>query len=283
MTRSVTGPRGPVLADFDPPTRHPDEDRPMGVHRSPAAVLFTLATAVLAARADDPPRKPAVKVTAEALMKEAAADPKAAAAKYQGKLVAVTGPVSSVDSPYAKNVLTLAAGKRKPTDASGLFVDGKLAPGQAEKGRLLARGQKVALTGEVVTVAADRVTLAGCTFAEVEKVTLPTVTAKELAAAYAKAPAAAARKYGDLSTRKEFVLTGVVRELRDTKYAHKVVVLEPGGKPAVTVTLSKEDAEGLKKGDAVRVKADCRGLGHTELEGQILCDGVLLKGEGGKK
>ena len=250
-------------------------------------LYYSLSVLVLAAvpvrAGDGPPRKADYKMTAEALMKEVVADPKKAADKYTGKVIAVTGPVSSIDSPYAKNLLTLSAGKKKPTDISGLFVDGDLAPGQAAKGRLLARGQRVEMTGKVAKVEADRVRLESCTFTEVDKANMPAVTAKDLAAAYARDPAAAGRKYGNLSASKDILLTGVVREVKDTRYSHKVVVLEPAGKPTVTVTLSKEDAEGLKKGDAVRLKAACRGLGHTELEGQVLCDGVLLKNGGGKK
>jgi len=246
-------------------------------------LLIPLLAACPVRAGDDPPRKPDYKVTAEALMKEVTADPKKAADKYMGQVVAVTGPVSGIDSPYAKNILTLSAGKKKPTDVSGLFVDGDLAPGQAARGRLLARGQRVEMTGEVTKVEADRVRMGSCTFTEVDKSNMPTVTAKDLAAAYAKDPAAAGRKYGNLSAPRDILLTGVVREVKDTQYSHKMVLLEPAGKPTVSVSLSKEDAEGLKKGDALRLKAACRGLGHTELEGQVLCDGVLLKDAGGKK
>jgi len=77
-------------------------------------------------------------------MKEGSADPKAAADKYKGKVVAVTRSVSSVDTPYSKNKLTLSAGKKKPTDLFGLFVDGDLVSGQLAKARQLAAGQKVA-------------------------------------------------------------------------------------------------------------------------------------------
>ncbi len=139
------------------------------------------------------------------------------------------------------------------------------------------------MTGAVAKVEADRVTLKGCTFTEVEKAALPAVTAKDLVAAYARDPAAAGRRYGDLAARKQFILTGVVREVRDTRYSNKVVVLEPAGKLAVSVSLSREDAEGLKRGDAVKVKADCRGLGHSELAGQVLCDGVRLKDGPGRE
>ncbi len=41
--------------------------------------------------------------------------------------------------------------------------------------------------------------------------------------------------------------------------------------------LPADDAAGLKKGDTIKVKATCRGPGHTQLEGQILCDGTLIK------
>lgn len=246
-------------------------------------VLPIVLAAVGAARAaDEPAKKPDLKVTAEALMKEVAADPKAASTKYMGKVIAVSGTVSSVDGPYTKNILTLNAGKKKPTDIGGLFVDGKLAEGQLEKARLLGIGQKVEMTGEVTKVEADRVTLGSATVGGADKSSLPTVTAKDLAAAYAKDLTAAGKKYGDLQTPRDVLLTGTVREVKDAGYGRKNVFLDGSGKLSVRLSLPAEEAAGLKKGDTVTAKATCRGPGHTELEGQILCDGNLVK-DGGKK
>ena len=79
--------------------------------------LFALVFAAGGVRSDDGERKPTVRIAADKLLKEVLANPKAAAAKYEGKIIAVSGPVSMPtgsaaqlhDKPDAKNTLSVDA------------------------------------------------------------------------------------------------------------------------------------------------------------------------------
>src|SRR5207248_1291277 len=126
---------------------HLFEDPPMSVNRRyllaifvcrHLLVVFVLVLAAGAVRSDDGERKPAVRIAADKLLKEVLANPKAAAAKYEGKIIAVSGPMSMPtasaarlhDQPDAKNTLSVDADQKKLADP---FVDGELAKGEAAK------------------------------------------------------------------------------------------------------------------------------------------------------
>jgi hypothetical protein len=231
---------------------------------------------------DDSSRKPTVKIGAEKLLKEVLANPKAAAAKYEGKVIAVSGP--ALMTTYhaqqlhdGKNQLSIIAGQKTPKDVGfNLFVEGELAPGLAAKAWMLALGQKIEMIGKVTSVKEDRVTMEDCTYRELEKITLPRITAKNLVAAYLKDPRRADATYGSGNKSKQMFLTGVIREILGGDV--RTLVLEPPGKLNVHVNaVSSKEAEGLKKGDTVTLKADCRGVGTFKNADKILCTGIILK------
>ncbi len=251
--------------------------------------LLALLALVLAAggvRSDDGERKPAVRIAADKLLKEVLANPKAAAAKYEGKIIAVSGPVSMPtasaaqlhDKPDGKNTLSVDAGQKKPAEIFHLFVDGELAQGEAAKAWMLAHGQRIEMIGKVTGVEKEKVLMEDCTFRELEKVTLPVVTAKNLVAAYTRDWLKANATYGSWNKSKQMILTGVIQEIKSSDQIPKTTLfLEPRGKFTIEVGVNSSEATGLKKGDTVKLKADCTGPGHSANEGKILCTGVILK------
>jgi hypothetical protein len=235
----------------------------------PVALLFARP-----APAADP--KPDFSLDATELAKEVLADPKAAAAKYKGKVVELSGTVSSATPIYNPRGVTLNGAKKKPNDLFALFIDCDLQPELRDKGWLLARGQKVKVTGEVAAAGADRITLTNATFAELEKNPTPSVTSKELAAAYVKDEKAANAKYGDSLNRKDVFVEGVLTDIADSQFSgYKVLKLEGHGRVFIASSVRTADAEGLKKGDTVRIKGDCRGF--FKEQNMIECSGHVIK------
>ncbi|MDB5297588.1 MAG: hypothetical protein JWO31_3571 [Phycisphaerales bacterium] len=215
------------------------------------AAVFALAP--LAPSADPPKRKVDVRATAEQFVKEAVADPAASEAKLKGKLVELTGPVSSTDG----GLLTLKAGLLKPRDTFGLFVDAELGEAQQAAAVRLAQNQKVQVTGEVESVAKDRVRLTHCEFRELEPNPLRKVAAADLAAAFAKAANDAGKKFGDRTNPKELLIEGKAGSVKAGEYS-TLVNLDVPGKVGVVATLAKSEV--VKRGDPLLLKATCRGL-----------------------
>src|SRR5438309_97965 len=154
-------------------------------------LLATLALALLtfpAAASDELPAlgKPDVKATAEKFVKEAVKDAKAAEARLKGKVIELTGSVSTANPTYSPWGIDLSAGKWKPTDMWGLFAECEVPKDQREKVWLLARNQKVKVVGELQAVQKDRIRLIHCQVTELERNPMPTIRAVELAKAYAK-------------------------------------------------------------------------------------------------
>lgn len=245
--------------------------------------LLALVFAAGAVRSDDGERKPTVRIAADKLLKEVLANPKAAAAKYEGKIIAVSGPVSMPtasaarlhDKPDAKNTLSVDAGQKKLADP---FVDGELAQGEAAKAWMLAHGQKIEMIGKVTRIEKEKVLMEDCTFRELEKVTLPEVTSKNLVAAYTRDSQKANATYGSWNKSKQMILTGVIQEIKGSDQVPTTTLfLEPRGKFTIQVAVTSSEATGLKMGDTVKLKADYTGPGHSANEGKILCTGVILK------
>jgi hypothetical protein len=249
-------------------------------------VLFALVLAAGAARSDGDERKPTVRIAADKLLKEVLANPKSAASKYEGKIIAVSGPVSMPtasaarfhDRPDAKNTLSVDAGQKKPGDIFNLFVDGDLAKGEAAKAWMLVHGQKIEMIGKVTRIEKDKVLMEDCTYHELEKVILPVVTARNLVAAYTRDWNKANATYGSWNKSKQMILTGVIQDIHiNDQFPTATLFLEPRGKFTIQVGVGSSEAAGLKKGDTVKLKADCTGPGHSANEGKILCTGVILK------
>lgn len=250
--------------------------------------VLAVGFAVAARAAGDPAPKPDFTTTAEELMKEVAADPKAAAAKYDGKHLAVTGPLSFSDPRWLRGRdFSLYGGKKKPTDMFGLFVEGRLPPGEGTGRRYLVAKQKVELAGRVVLVEAHRVVLTGCTLTPLEKVDLSEVAAADLGAAFDREVDGAAKKYGGPhdDDRKQMILTGTVREVKKPGEYVTEVVLDTPSKLGVTLELWKDEAAGLKPGDKVRANAHCWGVawtGYQQRDQRVRCHGLLLPASDGK-
>jgi hypothetical protein len=73
-----------------------------------------------------------------------------------------------------------------------------------------------------------------------------------------------------LGTRKRLIflcLTGVIQEIKSSdQFPTTTLFLEPRGKFTIQVNVNSSEANGLKKGDTVKLKADCTGPGHSANE-----------------
>src|SRR3954471_13643606 len=130
---------------------------------SACVVVQLLASGSRSATAPEP--KPVAKATAEQFVKEAVADPAAAEKKFKGKIIELTGPVSSTDG----GLLTVKAGKLKPNDLFGLFAEAEVSAGQKDAVQMFAQDQKIQVTGELKSVSKDRVRLTNCKVKELER------------------------------------------------------------------------------------------------------------------
>jgi hypothetical protein len=102
------------------------------------------------------------------------------------------------------------------------------------------------------------------------------VKSKDLVAAYVKDERTANTKYGDRYNRKDVFVEGVVIDITDSKFSdYKILKLEGDGKVHVYSSVLRRDAEGLKKGDVVRIKGDCRGF--FKEQGIVDCAGHVIK------
>ena len=94
-----------------------------------------------------------------------------------------------------------------------------------------------------------------------EKGSVPAVSAKQITADYAGDETAAQKKYGSAESPRQVVVEGVVASITEPKFGvGKVVKLAGTGQFQVTCLMKLEDAAGLKKGDKVTIKGNCRGL-----------------------
>jgi hypothetical protein len=232
--------------------------------RLTALSVFLLAGFALTATAADdttPARKADFTMTAEALAKAVLTDPAAGLTKYKGKIVTITGAVSGADPTYTGSGFHLNGGKKKPTDAFNMTVACQVGEDLKEKAWLLGLGQKVRVTGEVASTLGDStLRLVDCTYKELEKSRIPTVSSKALATAYATNERAANVKYGDRYNRKEMFVEGMIKEIKDTDRGAKHVILEGTGAMKVVGVATVKVAEKLNVGDTVKLKTMCRGF-----------------------
>jgi hypothetical protein len=111
-----------------------------------------------------------------------------------------------------------------------------------------------------MAVQSDRVRLAKCVVTELEPNPMPTVQASDIAAEFAKNPKEAAKKYGDSYATKDMFLEGaVVKSTKPYQYGVTITFDVPGKIPMV-LQVPQAEADGVKAGDKLRVKATCRGL-----------------------
>ena len=112
---------------------------------------------------------------------------------------------------------------------------------------MLAHGQKIEMIGKVTGVEKEKVLMEDCTFREVEKVTLPVVTAKNLVAAYTRDWQKANATYGSWNKSKQMILTGVIQEIKSSDQIPKTTLfLEPRGKFTIEVGVNSSEATGIR-------------------------------------
>ncbi len=213
--------------------------------------------------------------------KEVYADPKAGLEKYQGKRIQLTGQVGEASPEYSFGGMSLKTGL-KHRKMSFLVVGLRIyvQPEKILHAYLLGVGQKVQVTGELTGITDDAITLRNCTFAELEKNPMPSLAATELAAAYVKDVKEASRKYGgEFGMRKDLFVQGKVAEIADAEFGNKAVHLEGSGKTNVVCYIRAKDAKDLKKGDEIRVKAQCVGLVNSAGQANVHCPGWLVPKE----
>jgi hypothetical protein len=121
------------------------------------------------------------KMSAEALAKEAFADPPAASTKYKGKVVELDGRVDPANRFLSETSFLMPGVIQGPQDAAGMDI--VCAPVAAKMDRMwwLGRGQKVRVTGRVSVINPLAVYVEECTVIELEPSPTMKVTARELA------------------------------------------------------------------------------------------------------
>jgi hypothetical protein len=225
-------------------------------------VLMLLAPAGAAA-AEPKEAKPDFVVTAEALAKEHKADRKAFAAKYNGKLVEVTGTVFRT-RPSGGDVL-LDGYKEKPTDVlTATYVVCDIPPKLQEQLRALAKGQQVTVRGK-----ADGSIVPGllqCEFVKVGPSPARPFTVAALAAEFKKDRDAARKKYDG----KPVVLRVKVLQAKTDGEKVRWSVTDAAGKGGATIdawadSLFNKDflkeLEKVKAGDVIVLLAEADSLG----------------------
>jgi len=234
-------------------------------HSAPTVAIFLTAALLAAlgapgaAPADEP--KPAVTADVKDFAREVYADTRAALKKYEGKKIQLTGLVSSATPYYNPRGFSLDAGlEHRKLKGLVVSLNVELQPELVEAGWLLARKQKVSVTGELTAAGDDAIVLGKATFKELEANPIPVVKSVDLAEAFAKDQKAAGKKYGNAEERKDVFVEGKILEITDGKFSNKIVKLEGSGKVTVMCPVRPVDVKDLKAGDSVRIKGDCRGL-----------------------
>ena len=251
-------------------------------------LLTVLAAALaLAARApaDKPakPVKPDFVVSADAISKEVFADEKKAAAKYEGKVVQIDGPVMTANKMLDPAGFSVEGGKKSPDDFSGYLVRCSVPKADLRKAWALAGKQKVSATGRVESVTGLSLTLSGVAVKELEPAKVPEVKAEALAAEYAKSgDAARAKKYLGEDFRCEVVVTGVVAAVAQAGVVW-TVTLAGQGATRVACTFDPEDVKKLRAGDRVTVEGYLSGFDEKKANSPTLSSAFLVKNESDAK
>jgi hypothetical protein len=214
--------------------------------------------------AGDPPAAqeptPDVVTTAEAMVNEFLADPKAAGAKYEDKLVEIEGRVEYANPNKAPHAIPLMGVKSPKT--GGVVGITCYEVKDMDKFWGLGHGQKVKVVGRFVGYFQSHLRLEPCTIMSLEPNSTRTVRARRLTAEFASDEKAAKQKYVPPGQEEaELVVEGVVAALTQqavgqvTKYA---VELEGQWPYRVVGFLPEADWRALRKGMTVALKCDCR-------------------------
>jgi hypothetical protein len=205
-------------------------------------------------------RKPDFNLTAEELTREIQKDKDAANKKYLGKLLELTGDVSSVASQEGgkEASVQMEGAKRDPKDVLGMLVLVRLQPKYAQTALQLSTKQKIKVTGEYGGATSLAAVLDNGAVQELGISEVISVTAPELTAEFLKDPKAAA-KYA----KKELIVSGDVDDVTKER-GFTFAKLKGDGKARVSVTIGAMDADLLRKGQKVRLR--CGSLGDVPFD-----------------
>lgn len=234
-----------------------------------SAVLLIAFSLVTSAQAQE--TRPDFKLDAKAFGKEVYKDVKAAAKKYKGKKIELTGQVSSASKRYNPKGFSLESGlKHRKLAGLVVSINVELPQDLREAGWALGWKQKVSVIGELKKADDNEIVLTNASFKELEKNPTPIVKATDLAAAFARNPKAATAKYAPRYERKQLFLDGKITGITDGPFSSKLIQLEGSGKLPVSCPVPEADAEGLKKGDVVRIKGETRGVFKDKKRGEFV-------------
>lgn len=245
-----------------------------GTPTAPGAAPTTTASG--SAPAAGRPDKPDFSLTAEDISKEVFADEKAAAARYKGKWVELTGSEEWASKYGHASGFNMTGGKKKPGDLTGYIIRIGVPPADVEKAWMMSKGQKVKAFGRVQDVSGLMLNVDQAAVTELEPSKLLTVKAEDLAADYAKDGDAAEKKYRGEAFSREIAVTGTVAELTQEK-DFQYVVLAGSGSTVVKCTFDKDDWKALKKGDKVTVKGDLSSFDPQQANSPTVNSGFLVK------
>jgi hypothetical protein len=196
------------------------------------------------------PRKPDFVTTAEALFKEFdSKDNSAAKAKYQGKIIEVTGEVQNVVN---RTRFTLVGDKtviRPGVKTHNISCE--VMPEYEEKAVALAVGQKVKVIGRYKSALILSVRLSDCSLEEFGQSNVPLVSLDEIAAEYDKSAKAAKKKYDSM----DMIVTGVIEKIDRAPDDSALLTMKTARpRPRVFVVVSRLGA--LRTGQQIEFRAN---------------------------
>jgi hypothetical protein len=191
-------------------------------------------------------------LTADELGKEQKNGVAATKTKYKGKVIELTGGVCGINRILSLcPILTLRV-KGETVRLSIWMIEGnpwdKVLPGQVVKIKVMYGPQP------------GRADLLGGPIREVTGTPNPSITAEELAKAYAADEAAAEKKYGSPNA-DALLLTGeIVEGTQVNSVGLPEFVLKTGSKLEVSCQMDRESARGLERGMRVKLIGKCLGF-----------------------
>ncbi|MBO0699204.1 MAG: hypothetical protein J2P46_12480 [Zavarzinella sp.] len=206
------------------------------------AVTIVLTTPALADEKKDPA---VVKLDPEAYAAEVKKDEKAAAAKYKGKTIELSGTVSNVARNFGGDVFISLPSKTAGILGVSCFLKDKNVFGKVVK------GQEVTVRGRYPDLPFGTQIL-NCELVKVGPSPALTYTAEELAKEWAKDKEAATKKWKD----KVLIVSGEIGDTKSNDVGAISVFLKAGDKHRVDcgfTAFEKDIAGKLKKGDKVKV------------------------------
>lgn len=209
-----------------------------------------LAVAVLAgaALAQDKKNASVVKLDPEAFAVEVKKDEKAAAAKYKGKTIELSGTVSGVYRNFGGDVFVALPSKTAGITGVSCFLKDKSVFGKVVK------GQEVTVRGRYPDFQFG-VQIMDCELAKTGPSPALTYEAEAMAGEWARDKEAAAKKWTD----KPLIVSGEIVDTRANDVGAISVFLKAGDKLRVDcgfTAFEKDLASKLKKGDKVKVAGE---------------------------